>query len=223
MSAKKMTTSLVKVLTLLLLIVSVLSSISMRASATPPPPPRFLTETKVNYLEYGKVKNNYNLQEYPSCEIQSVKSSSSSVKVGISGSQVTMLPKKAGKATITVKFKDNGKNHTAKYKVVFFRSKDIFRKVSVDGKSLKSSVLYTYVSGKKAKVSVKLGSGWKVKSFTVSRYVNKTNTSKKVKGSFKNGSYVPVYSDGHTSVVVTAVNKKTGQTLARVIKIYKDK
>ena len=233
MSAKKMTTPLVKALTLLLLIVSVLSSISMRASAAPPAPPAPPTLAQVMYA--SKVNTRvfttkgqsffYTLDikatDKDSFKIQSVKSSSSSVKASCSKTEITLKPQKTGKATITVTYTLNGKKHTARYKTAFFNRKDVFRKVTVGGKSQPTNYPAVTVSGKKTKVSVKLGSGWKVKSFKVTHYSAKKDTYKTVKGTFKNGSYVPVYSDGETSVAVTVVHTKTGTEATNIITIKK--
>ena len=115
---------------------------------------------------------------------------------GHTDSFVSLTVSKPGKATISVTYTLDGKERTANYKAEFQRYSDIFRKVSVGGKTRKyNSNDYGYyvknIPGKKTKVSVKLNSGWKVKKIIV-KYPNKKGTLKKVKRTFKNGSYVPV-------------------------------
>ena len=207
-------------LTFLALVFSILLATPRPAKALSAPITALLIEDESNLLSFSGKSGTFccvpvqaeRLSNWNEYRVAEAKCDDPSVRVKINGNIVNLTVKKSGTATLSVTYEIGKKRFLASFDLEFYRYKNAFSKVKVDGKvrkyrTSKPGGYYAKVFGKKAKVTVQLTQGWKIKKIKA-WYVSKDGSRKKIKGSFRNGSSFPVKSSATTMVSISAWNPK---------------
>ncbi len=170
------------------------------------------------------------------CVLVSVKSSNDKVvkakKLGRDMSEQCLIPVKAGKAKITIKYKYNGKPYTLKKTVQVKKHPNAIESITLNGNSIylkkqKNRFNYDVKKYKKtsAKVKIKPASGWECTGAYMCTRKGKSDKYKDLKPSvFKKGSSISIKKgyDAYMNIsLVCTSGDNEGDTFTYIIRLYR--